>query len=61
MFPVSLTQRLVRTFSQVGDTVLDPFCGCGQTLLEAKACKRDFGGFDREERYVRMAQERLGR
>ena len=29
MFPVSLAEQLVRTFSQEGDTVLDPFCGSG--------------------------------
>ena len=41
MFPVSLARQLVRTFSQQGDTVLDPFCGSGQTLLAAKGCGRD--------------------
>ena len=61
VFPVSLAEQLVRTFSQEGDTVLDPFCGSGQTLLAAKACGREYRGFDREERYVRLAQERLGR
>ena len=61
VFPVSLAEQLIRTFSQEGDTVLDPFCGSGQTLLAAKACGRDYRGFDREERYVRIAQERLGR
>ena len=44
MFPVSLAEQLVRTFSQEGDTVLDPFCGSGQTLLVSKACERDFRG-----------------
>ncbi len=46
VFPVSLAEPLLRTFNQEGDTVLDPFCGSGQTLLAAKACKRYLRGFD---------------
>jgi DNA modification methylase len=61
VFPVSLAEPLIRTFSQEGDTVLDPFCGSGQTLLAAKACGRDYLGFDQDERYVPIAQDRLGR
>ena len=33
--PISLMSRLVRIYTRVGDVVLDPFCGSGQTL---KAC-----------------------
>jgi site-specific DNA-methyltransferase (adenine-specific) len=61
MFPVALADQLIRTFSQEGDLVLDPFCGSGQTLLAAKNCGRRFLGIDREERYVEIALERLGR
>ena len=34
-FPLELADRLVRMFSFVGDTVLDPFCGSGTTMLAA--------------------------
>jgi site-specific DNA-methyltransferase (adenine-specific)/site-specific DNA-methyltransferase (cytosine-N4-specific) len=61
VFPLALADQLVRTFSTEGDLVLDPFCGSGQTLLAAKACKRRYLGIEREERYVRIALERLGR
>jgi site-specific DNA-methyltransferase (adenine-specific) len=61
VFPISLAEGLIRTFSQEGDTVLDPFCGSGQTLLAARDCGRDYLGIDLDERYVRMARERLGR
>ena len=60
MFPLTLAEQLVRTFSQEGDLVLDPFCGSGQTLLAAKGCGRRFLGIDREEKYVKVALGRLG-
>jgi site-specific DNA-methyltransferase (adenine-specific) len=34
-FPLELASRLVQMFSFVGDTVLDPFCGTGTTMLAA--------------------------
>src|SRR5208283_976807 len=34
-FPMELAKRLVRMFSFVGDTVLDPFCGSGTTMVSA--------------------------
>ena len=61
VFPLALAEQLIRTFSQEGDLVLDPFCGSGQTLLAAKGCGRRYLGFEREETYVRVALERLGR
>jgi hypothetical protein len=59
MFPISLAEQLVKTFSQQGDLVLDPFCGTGQTLLAAKECGRRYLGIEREEKYVKIALERL--
>ena len=61
MFPQALAEPLIRTFSMEGDLVLDPFCGSGQTLLAAKGCGRRYLGMEREDRYVRIALERLGR
>jgi DNA methylase len=61
VYPVSLAEQLIRTFSQEGDLVLDPFCGSGQTLLAAKGCGRRYLGIEREDRYVRIALERLAR
>jgi len=39
--------------------VLDPFCGSGTTLLAAEGCGRRYLGMERDERYVRIAQQRL--
>jgi site-specific DNA-methyltransferase (adenine-specific)/site-specific DNA-methyltransferase (cytosine-N4-specific) len=61
MFPIALADQLIRTFSQERDLVLDPFCGSGQTLIAAKTCGRRFVGIEREEKFVRIALERLER
>ncbi len=58
-FPLSLAERLVRMFSFVGDTVLDPFMGTGTTNLAAARWGRDSIGVDIEPHYVAMAQRRL--
>ena len=61
VFPLALAEQLIRTFSQEGDLVLDPFCGSGQTLLEAKAFRRRYLGIEREAKYVKIALGRLNR
>jgi site-specific DNA-methyltransferase (adenine-specific) len=58
-FPEELAYRLVRMFSFVGDTVLDPFMGTGTTLLAAARCHRNSIGVEIEPSYVRMAKSRL--
>jgi site-specific DNA-methyltransferase (adenine-specific) len=58
-FPEELAYRLVRMFSLVGDTVLDPFMGTGTTLLAAARCHRNSIGVEIEPSYVRMAKSRL--
>ena len=46
---VSVLKPLIRSFSQPGDVVLDPFCGSGSTLVAAKLLQRRYLGieFDR--------------
>ena len=60
-FPEELAYRLVRMFSFIGDTVLDPFMGTGTTLLAAARCGRNSVGVEIEPAYVNMAKERLER
>jgi DNA modification methylase len=55
VFPMRLAEQPIRTFSQTGDLVLDPFCGSGQSLLAAKRCGRRFLGIERAEKYVKIA------
>jgi DNA modification methylase len=61
MFPESLAEQLILTFSRVGDLVVDCFCGAGSTLAAAKKHGRDYRGFDISRKYARLAQERLAR
>jgi DNA modification methylase len=60
-FPLELAYRLVRMFSFQGDTVLDPFCGTGTTMLAAMKCGRNSIGIDIDREYCRMAAARLRR
>lgn len=58
-FPLTLAERLVRMFSFVGDTVLDPFMGTGTTNLAAGKWGRNSIGFEIEPTYFQMAKQRL--
>ena len=58
-FPLELAVRLVRMFSFVGDTVLDPFCGSGTTMLAAAKYGRNSIGVETEEHYCEYTIHRL--
>ncbi len=58
-FPLELAYRLVRMFSFVGDTVLDPFGGSGTTSLAALKGERNSIMVDIDSSYVTMAKNRL--
>jgi DNA modification methylase len=54
-----MTLRLVRMFSFTGDTVLDPFCGSGTTMVAALKTGRNSVGVEIEPEYCRMAARYL--
>jgi DNA modification methylase len=58
-YPLELAERLIRMFSFVGDTVLDPFLGTGTTSLAASLWGRNSIGFEIEPVYHAMAVKRL--
>ena len=58
-FPPALAEQLVRMFSFVGDTVLDPFMGTGTTLLAAGMWGRNGVGYEIDPRYCQYSIERL--
>lgn len=58
-FPLELAERLVRMFSFVGDTILDPFMGTGTANVAALQWGRHSIGFEIEPAYFDMAVERL--
>lgn len=58
-YPVELVEPLIRMFSFVGDTVLDPFMGTATTNLAAARCGRNSIGIEIESSYYMMAVSRL--
>jgi site-specific DNA-methyltransferase (adenine-specific) len=54
-FPLELATRLVRMFSFTEDTVLDPFCGSGTTMIAALRAGRNSIGVEIDPEYCRMA------
>ncbi|HRR53116.1 MAG TPA: site-specific DNA-methyltransferase, partial [Bacteroidales bacterium] len=60
MFPEELPKRLIKMFSFVGDTVLDPFLGSGTTTLMARNLNRNSIGYEINEDYLSVIQEKLG-
>ncbi len=58
-YPAELAERLVRMFSFVGDTVLDPFLGTGTTTVAAAKWGRNSIGFEVDSHYFKLAQSRI--
>jgi len=58
-YPLELAERLVRMFSFVGDTVLDPFMGTGATTVAAAKWGRNSIGFEIDRHYYKLAQKRI--
>ncbi|MDP2766706.1 MAG: DNA methyltransferase [Candidatus Methanoperedens sp.] len=60
MFPEELPRRLIKMFSFVGDTVIDPFLGSGTTSLAAKNLNRNSIGYEINENFSPIIEEKLG-
>lgn len=59
MFPEALAQDHIISWSNEGDTVLDPFMGSGTTGVAAKNLGRNFIGIELDETYLNIAKERI--
>lgn len=57
--PEQLLGRIIRSCSEAGETVLDPFSGSATTLTVAKKLNRRFVGFELSEDYVTYGRSRL--
>lgn len=57
--PVALLDRILRSSSNPGDVVLDPFCGCGTTIASAQANGRRWIGIDITHLAVGLIRNRL--
>jgi len=58
-YPLELAERLVRMFSFVGDTILDPFLGTGTTTVASAKWGRNSIGFEVDEHYLELAANRI--
>jgi site-specific DNA-methyltransferase (adenine-specific) len=59
MFPESLAHDHILSWSNVGDTVLDPFMGSGTTGKEALKLNRRFIGIELDANYFNIAKRRI--
>jgi modification methylase len=57
--PESLLHRVILSSTKQGDVILDPFFGSGTTGAVCKKMDRRFIGIEREEKYIKLATERL--
>ena len=58
-YPTELAERLIRLFSFVGDTVLDPFAGTAATSIAAMNAGRNSIANEVEPKYLALAKERM--
>ena len=59
VMPIKLAKDLIRSFSDEGDLVLDPFAGSGTTMLAAKYLLRESVGMEINLEYCDHARSRL--
>lgn len=59
IFPESLANDHILSWSNEGDTILDPFLGSGTTAKMAIRNNRNFIGFEKVEKYFRIAERRI--
>ena len=58
-FPIELPQKFINLYTYKKDLVLDPFLGSGTTAVAAKLLERNFIGYEIEEKYIAIANNRL--
>ena len=56
--PLALLERIIKASSNDGDVVLDPFCGCGTTVVAAAKLNRRFVGIDISHFAIDIVRER---
>jgi DNA modification methylase len=57
--PQKLLKELISKYTKPNDTIIDPFCGSGSTLLAAKQLNRNYIGIEINPDYVKIAEDRL--
>jgi DNA modification methylase len=59
--PEALLTRIIAASSNKGDTILDPFCGCGTTVSVAEQLSRRWIGIDISPTAVNLIERRMAR
>ena len=57
--PLALLERILQASSNEGDTVLDPFCGCGTAIVAAQKLRRRWIGIDITHLAIALIKYRL--
>lgn len=57
--PLALLERIIKSSSNEGDIVLDPFCGCGTALVAAHRLNRKWIGIDITHLSIYLIEQRL--
>ena len=57
--PVALFEYLIRTYTNEGDTVLDPTCGSGTTAVACRKTNRHYICIEKEQEYCAIAEKRV--
>ena len=57
--PVSLCEYFIKTYTNEGAVILDPFIGSGTTAVAAINTERKYIGFEKDDKYFEVAKNRL--
>ena len=57
--PLALLERIITASSNEGDTILDPFCGCGTAVHAAQKLRRNWTGIDITHLAISLIEKRL--
>lgn len=57
--PVALLEYLIKTYTNAGDTVLDNCMGSGSTIVAAIRTNRKYIGFELDNEYYSIAEDRI--
>lgn len=59
-FPLEIPYRLIRMYSFIGETILDPFLGSGTTMKAARILNRNSIGIEVQKKYLSKIKEKVG-
>ena len=57
--PIALLERIIQASSNVGDIVLDPFCGCATACIAAQGLNRHWVGIDISSKAAELVHQRM--